>query len=145
MKIKQKNYDLHSLRCDLGYKLDIAREFQHDVGVNTEDDAQTIYFPMNLDFRGRVYPIPPHLNHLGNDLCRGLLSFARRKPLGERGLFWLKIQVANLFGNDKVRLRVACERDLLRRPLQVGRREPREHPRVGPRSAGAGRVVEAGR
>lgn len=31
MKIKQKNYDLHSLRCDLGYKLDIAREFQNDV------------------------------------------------------------------------------------------------------------------
>ena len=113
MKIKQKNYDIHSLRCDLGYKRDIAREFQHDVGMNIEDDAQTIYFPMNLDFRGRVYPIPPHLNHLGNDLCRGLLSFARRKPLGERGLFWLKIQVANLFGNDKVRLRVACKRDLL--------------------------------
>lgn len=61
-----------------------------------------MYFPMNLDFRGRVYPIPPHLNHLGNDLCRGLLAFSRKKPLGERGLFWLKIQVANLFGNDKV-------------------------------------------
>ena len=70
-----------------------------------EYNAQTIYFPMNLDFRGRVYPIPPHLNHLGNDLCRGLLSFARKKPLGERGLFWLKIQVANLYGNDKVRIR----------------------------------------
>ena len=65
-------------------------------------DRQVIYFPMNLDFRGRVYPIPPHLNHLGNDLCRGLLAFSRKKPLGERGLFWLKIQVANLYGNDKV-------------------------------------------
>ena len=31
MKIKQKNCDLHSLRCDLGYKLDIAQEFQNDV------------------------------------------------------------------------------------------------------------------
>ena len=31
MKCKQKNHDLHSLRCDLGYKLDIAREFQNDV------------------------------------------------------------------------------------------------------------------
>ena len=61
-----------------------------------------MFFPMNLDFRGRVYPIPPHLNHMGNDLCRGLLCFARKKPLGERGLFWLKIQVANLYGNDKV-------------------------------------------
>lgn len=34
MKIKQKNYDLHSLRCDLGYKLDIAREFQNDVSFD---------------------------------------------------------------------------------------------------------------
>ena len=33
MKIKQKNFDLHSLRCDLGYKLDIAREFINDVDV----------------------------------------------------------------------------------------------------------------
>ena len=102
MKIKQKNYDLHSLRCDLGYKLDIAREFQNDVDSFRLVQEQVIYFPMNLDFRGRVYPIPPHLNHLGNDLCRGLLSFARRKRLGERGLFWLKIQIANLYGNDKV-------------------------------------------
>ena len=37
-KIKQKNYDLHSLRCDLGYKLDIAREFQHDVMTKNRID-----------------------------------------------------------------------------------------------------------
>ena len=63
---------------------------------------QVIYFPMNLDFRGRVYPIPPHLNHLGNELCCVLFAFSRKQLLGERGLFWLKIQVANLYGNDKV-------------------------------------------
>ena len=34
--------------------------FRHDV----------MYFPHNLDFRGRVYPIPPHLNHMGADLSR---------------------------------------------------------------------------
>ena len=34
------------------------------------------YFPHNLDFRGRAYPIPPHLNHMGSDVCRGLLKFA---------------------------------------------------------------------
>eukprot|EP00961_Rhodomonas_salina_P118328 1592539-Rhodomonas_salina.1 len=32
------------------------------------------YFAHNLDFRGRAYPIPPHLNHLGSDICRGLLK-----------------------------------------------------------------------
>jgi DNA-directed RNA polymerase len=42
-----------------------------------------------------------HLNHMGNDVCRGLLKFATKKPLGENGLRWLKIQVASLAGNDK--------------------------------------------
>ena len=55
-----------------------------------------------MDFRGRAYPMPPHLNHLGNDLCRGLLLFAEARPLGVAGLRWLKIQVASLMGNDKV-------------------------------------------
>ena len=36
-------------------------------------DETEIYFPMNVDFRGRVYPIPPHINHIGSDVCRGLL------------------------------------------------------------------------
>lgn len=62
---------------------------------------EVIYFPHNMDFRGRAYPMPPHLNHLGNDLCRGLLLFANGKPLGPNGLNWLKIQVASLMGHDK--------------------------------------------
>jgi DNA-directed RNA polymerase len=41
------------------------------------------------------------LNHIGNDLSRGLLTFAEAKPLGERGLRWLKIHMANLYGYDK--------------------------------------------
>lgn len=57
--------------------------------------------PHNVDFRGRAYPIPPHLNHIGNDLSRGLLKFAESKQLGERGLRWLKIHLANLYGYDK--------------------------------------------
>ena len=38
---------------------------------------------------------------MGNDVCRGLLVFDKAKPLGVNGLRWLKIQVANLAGNDK--------------------------------------------
>jgi len=63
--------------------------------------ADTFYLPHNLDFRGRAYPIPPHLNHIGDDLSRGLLVFDQAKPLGERGFRWLKIHVANLYGFDK--------------------------------------------
>ncbi|EIW76844.1 DNA/RNA polymerase [Coniophora puteana RWD-64-598 SS2] len=81
----------HSDRCSVNYKIEVARAFLGD----------TMYLPHNLDFRGRAYPIPPHLNHLGDDLSRGLLRFAKGKPLGVRGLRWLKIHIANLYGFDK--------------------------------------------
>lgn len=41
------------------------------------------------------------MNHIGDDLSRGLMVFAESKPLGERGLRWLKIHLANLYGYDK--------------------------------------------
>ncbi|KZT65062.1 DNA/RNA polymerase [Daedalea quercina L-15889] len=93
---RQKAYAIekannHSKRCDVNYKIEIARTFLSD----------TIYFPHNIDFRGRAYPLPPHLSHIGDDLSRGLLLFAEKRPLGERGLKWLKIHLAGLYGYDK--------------------------------------------
>jgi len=61
-----------------------------------------MYFPHNIDFRGRTYPIPPHLNHLGADICRGLLTFQEGRPLGRDGLLWIKVHLANVFGKDKL-------------------------------------------
>lgn len=46
-----------------------------------------------MDFRGRVYPCPPHLNHLGSDMARSLLCFAKGEPLGSNGLNWLKVSL----------------------------------------------------
>jgi DNA-directed RNA polymerase len=64
--------------------------------------GRTIYFPHNVDFRGRAYPIPQAFNHIGNDVARALLIFDKPKPLGVNGLRWLKIHLANVFGNDKM-------------------------------------------
>lgn len=61
-------------------------------------DEEGFYYPHNLDFRGRAYPMHPYLNHLGSDLCRGILEFAEGRPLGKSGLQWLKIHLANLYG-----------------------------------------------
>lgn len=47
-------------------------------------------------------PVPPHLSNVGSDLCRGMLTFAEAKPLGKRGLFWLKVHLANFAGKDKM-------------------------------------------
>lgn len=53
-----------------------------------------IWFPMNMDWRGRVYAIPM-FNPQGNDLQKGLLTLADGKPIGEEGFYWLKIHGAN--------------------------------------------------
>lgn len=88
-----KNRNAHSLRSDFQIKLNIAKNFSK---------VKEIYFPHNIDYRGRCYPLSPHLNHIGNDLCRGLLEYAESKPLGKDGLNWLKIHLANVMGKDKL-------------------------------------------
>ncbi|KAF2561212.1 hypothetical protein F2Q70_00014366 [Brassica cretica] len=92
---KKENSERHSLRCDIELKLSVARKMK---------DEEGFYYPHNVDFRGRAYPMPPHLNHLGSDLCRGVLEFAEGRPLGSPGLRWLKIHLANLYagGVDKL-------------------------------------------
>ncbi|SNX82186.1 related to RPO41 - DNA-directed RNA polymerase, mitochondrial [Melanopsichium pennsylvanicum] len=116
----QQRASNHSQRCDVNYKLEIARAYL----------GERFYFPHNMDFRGRAYPMPPHLNHIGNDLCRGLLLFADSKPLGKAGLRWLRIHISNVFGYDKAsfgeREQFAIDheaeiRDSVERPLDGNR------------------------
>jgi len=92
-RILQKNMDLRSLRCSAMLKINQANKFK---------EFERIYFPYNLDFRGRAYPVPPHLSNVGSDLCRGMLTFSEEKPLGKRGLYWLKVHLANFAGKDKM-------------------------------------------
>ncbi|XP_074602538.1 mitochondrial RNA polymerase isoform X2 [Brevipalpus obovatus] len=90
-KAKQDRQNEYSLWCDCLYKLSIANHFRD----------RLFWLPHNIDFRGRVYACPPHLNHLGNDLSRSLMLFAKGKPLGPDGLDWLKIHLINLTGLKK--------------------------------------------
>ena len=59
---------------DFEIKLGIAREF---------DKIGKFYLPVNTDFRGRVYPLSPHLNFMGDDIARGLLEFGVGKNLAQ--------------------------------------------------------------
>jgi len=80
-------------------------EFARALAIATDNrDEPAIYFPHRLDFRGRAYAAATTLNPQGSDECKALLQFAEGKPLGERGMFWLGVHGANLFGNDKVSL-----------------------------------------
>lgn len=63
----------------------------------------TFYFPHNMDFRGRMYAVPPFLNPQGADFAKGLLTFAEGKPIEtEEHLEWLAVHGANCYGVDKV-------------------------------------------
>ncbi|MCA1946971.1 MAG: hypothetical protein LDL55_02500 [Armatimonadetes bacterium] len=75
-----------------------------DLALRFEDEPR-IYYPHNVDFRGRIYPIPSILSPQGDDLQKGLLWFANGKPLRyEEDADWLAIHGANTYGYDKASL-----------------------------------------
>ncbi|XP_048774109.2 DNA-directed RNA polymerase, mitochondrial-like isoform X4 [Ostrea edulis] len=90
-KMKKDRAETHSLWCHMHKTLSLAESIRDEV----------IWFPHNLDFRGRSYPFMPHLNYHGDDVRRSLFQFANGKPLGEKGLDWLKIHLINLTGFAK--------------------------------------------
>ena len=66
-------------------------------------EYDSIYFPWNVDYRGRCYPIPTALSPQGDDIQKSLLVFAKGTPLASNeDIKWLKIHGANLSGNDKI-------------------------------------------
>lgn len=99
------------------YRVEAARTYQRNLSIlgkrigfnmmlgvaGRYAEFERIYFPYQLDFRGRVYAVP-HMNPQGADHTKALLRFAEGKPLGPEGWKWLAIQGSNLAGNDKVSL-----------------------------------------
>jgi DNA-directed RNA polymerase len=95
-KVIRSNLKLASKRLMIDGTVRTAEKFKSE---------RAIYFPYNLDFRGRIYAIPSGLTPQGHDVAKGLLTFANGKPLGtQRAADWLAIHGANLWGFDKVSL-----------------------------------------
>ena len=92
-KYKDRRYPV-SEQIAFERMLSVARDYE---------GATSIYFPHEIDFRGRAYARPRYLNHQGNDVCRALLEFAEPRPLTDRGRFWLSVQLANCCGQNKRR------------------------------------------
>ena len=87
------NDQLKSLRLQLSKILMVAETFEYE---------DSIYFPHQLDFRGRAYAVPMFLNPQGADLAKGMLQFADSAPINDgEGRAWLAIHGANVFGYDK--------------------------------------------
>jgi DNA-directed RNA polymerase len=93
-KVHMQNLSILGQRIGFSIALGIASRFEK---------YRKIYFPYQLDFRGRIYAVP-HLNPQGSDYQKSLLRFANGKPLGEEGWKWLAIHGANVAGYDKASL-----------------------------------------
>ena len=58
-----------------------------------------IYFPYQVDYRGRVYAVPTFVNPQSCDLGRSGLEFANGVPINnDEDSKWLRIHGANVFG-----------------------------------------------
>jgi DNA-directed RNA polymerase len=65
--------------------------------------------PMNCDWRGRAYTLP-HFGFWREDRVRALFLFNDSQPIGIRGLYWLKLHVANCGDFGKISKRPLDER-----------------------------------
>jgi DNA-directed RNA polymerase len=70
--------------------------------IAEEHKGQALFHPIKMDTRTRFYYTTPDWNPQGDGLARGTMRFHRGVELGETGLFWLNVRLANTFGNDKI-------------------------------------------
>lgn len=100
---KSKVHQTHKLNAEMQGRRAI---FLRTLGVAEKfKDEEAIYFPHTLDWRGRAYPLPLYLTPQGNDMQRGLLTFANAVPIhDEEAARWLAIHGAGCWGYDKVDL-----------------------------------------
>lgn len=85
-QIYEANRKAYSSRNDLLLALNLADRLV---------DSPVIWFPHQLDFRSRCYPVPLYLNHVGEDPRRAMLRFAKSVPPDLRAI---KIHLANCWG-----------------------------------------------
>lgn len=96
---KEQNDGRKSFRLP-GAKV-LNRKLKTAQGMEDEDE---IFFPCQLDFRGRIYSLPQEVNPQSDDAGRSLLEFATGKALGPAGIDWLKVHIAGCWakaGIDK--------------------------------------------
>lgn len=74
----------------------------------TGSTSGPIWLPVFMDTRGRWY-YRSSPNPQGSDIAKSVIEFHEKKALGKRGLFWLKVAVANSFGFDKERFTKRAE------------------------------------
>ena len=111
---RPKDYEEMTEAQKKGWRITAAQIAQRNRGIDSErivmlQDLATaeslletpFYIPHNLDFRGRVYPIP-HFNQQRSDYVKAQLQFAEGRVLTQSGAYWLAVHLANCGDFDKI-------------------------------------------
>ena len=116
LPIWQDRYDEHpdekrdfSRKCGTIHRLNVSMRSQRLHIIKTlwlagKYAGKKFYYPHQIDFRGRLYPIPYFLSPQGTDLSKSMLLFSESETIWQPDTEarWLAIHGANCFGNDKI-------------------------------------------
>ena len=58
--------------------------------------GNVFWHPWACDWRGRLYSSTAQMSPIGDDLDKALIRFKEWKPLGKKGIFWLRVHACNL-------------------------------------------------
>ena len=75
-------------------------EYLYDMVTQCADEDE-LYIPIEPDFRSRFTCRTSYLSYQGNDVARGLLTFANDYPIDSQTKHYLSIHLANQVGLDK--------------------------------------------
>tara|TARA_Y100000593_G_scaffold8067_2_gene14891 strand:- start:95 stop:1864 length:1770 start_codon:yes stop_codon:yes gene_type:complete len=99
--VHDRNRRRISKRLMVARSINVARKFSK---------YERIYFPLQADSRGRLYPVPAIFNTQGPDFIRAMIEYAEGKPIdNEEAAAWLAIIGANHWGEDKVSLQARVD------------------------------------
>lgn len=114
-RMDPKTWEGMNAREKKGHRINLAGIHERNRGIIADQavllrDLETakeltgyasFWLPHNLDFRGRVYPVP-HFSHQRADHIKAMFQFSEGKPLGEFGAGWLSVHLANCGDFEKV-------------------------------------------
>ena len=68
--------------------------------ANKLRDEDVFYQEIEADYRGRLYYTEAFFNYQGSDIARGMMKFARAKPMTKEGSWWLAVHTANSYNES---------------------------------------------
>ena len=69
-------------------ELSLSENLDQVLAIASWLGEKTFWMVQTADFRGRLYPIGPYINHLAHDETRAMFKFKNGSKLGT-GIFWM--------------------------------------------------------